>query len=84
MVNLLRTAFKRHVLFQDVFCCRDYAETVVASFAHQIKPECYGGSRSVSIEGTLLEHFSALPHTEMNLSTKSCLQYAVFHYLVVE
>ena len=32
-----RTAFKRRVLFQDVLCCRDYADRVVASFANQIK-----------------------------------------------
>ena len=31
-----RTAFKRRELFQDVLCRRDYAERVVASFAHQI------------------------------------------------
>ena len=32
-----QTAFKRHKSFQDVFCCNDYAERVVASFANQIK-----------------------------------------------
>ena len=32
-----RTAFKRRELFQDVVCCRDYAEMVVASFSHQIQ-----------------------------------------------
>ena len=35
--ELLRTAFKRRELFQDVLCCRDYAERVVASFANQIQ-----------------------------------------------
>ena len=43
------TAFKRRELFQDVLCCRDYAERLVASFAHQIQSEYYGGNRSVSI-----------------------------------
>ena len=32
-----RTAFKRRELFQDVLCCHDYDERVVASFAHQIQ-----------------------------------------------
>ena len=32
-----RTAFKRRELFQDVLCRCDYAERVVARFAHQIK-----------------------------------------------
>ena len=34
---MLCTAFKRRELFQDVLCCCDYAERVVASFVHQIK-----------------------------------------------
>ena len=37
--GLRRTAFKRHELFQDVLCRRDYAERVVASFANQIQSE---------------------------------------------
>ena len=32
-----QTAFKRRESFQDVLCCRDYAERLVASFPHQIK-----------------------------------------------
>ena len=32
-----RTEFKRHKSFQYVLCRRDYAERVVASFAHQIQ-----------------------------------------------
>ena len=43
--------FKRRELFQDVLCRRYYAERVVASFAHQIPSEYYGGNRYVSIEG---------------------------------
>ena len=54
-----RTAFKRCESFQDVLCCRDYADRVVANFANQIQSEYYGGNRSVSIEGIVLEHFSA-------------------------
>ena len=56
-----RTAFKRQKYFQDVLCRRYYAESLVASFANQIKSEYYGGNRSVSIEGIALESFSALP-----------------------
>ena len=61
-----------------MLCCRDYAERVVASFSHQIQSEYYGGNISVSIEGIPLEHFSALPHTEINSSTKSCPRHVVF------
>ena len=31
------TAFKQRELFQDVLCCRDYSERVVANFANQIQ-----------------------------------------------
>ena len=34
--EMRRTAFKRRELFQDVLCCRDYAERLVSRFAHQI------------------------------------------------
>ena len=54
-----RTAFKRCELFQDFLCSRDYAERVVVIFAHQIQSEYYGGNRSVSISGIVLEHFNA-------------------------
>ena len=33
----------------------------------------------MSIEGITLEHFSALPQTEINSPTKPCPRYAVFH-----
>ena len=32
--EMRRKAFKRRALFQDVLCRRDYAERLVASFAH--------------------------------------------------
>ena len=35
--EMQRTAFKRRELFQDVLCCCDYAERLVARFAHQIQ-----------------------------------------------
>ena len=54
-----RKAFKRREIFQDLLCSRDYAERLVASFAHQIQSEYYGGNRSVYIEGITLEYFSA-------------------------
>ena len=34
----------------------------------------------MSIEGITLEHFSALPQTEINSSTKACPRHAVFYY----
>ena len=75
----LRTAFKRCKSFQDVLCRREYAERVVGSFDNQIQSEYYGGNRSVSIECIVLEHFSALPQTDINSSTKPCPRHAVFH-----
>ena len=56
-----RTTFKRRESFQDVLCCRDYSERIVASYAHQIQSEYYSGDISVSIDFIALEHFSALP-----------------------
>ena len=35
--EMRRTAFKRRELFQDILCCCDYAERVVASFSHRIQ-----------------------------------------------
>ena len=77
--ELRRTAFKRHELFQYVLYRRDYAETVVASFANQIQSEYYGGNRSVSIEVIVLEHFIAAPQAEINSSSFSRPRHAVFH-----
>ena len=34
--EMRHTAFKRRELFQDVLCCRDFSDRVVASFAYQI------------------------------------------------
>ena len=78
-----QTAFKRREYFQDLLCRRDYAERVVAIFAHQIQSEYYCGNIYVSIEGIPLEHFSALPQIEIKLSKKPCLRHAVFHYFYV-
>ena len=79
-VNSRRTAFNRRKSFQDVLCCRDYAERVVASFAKQIQSEYYGGNRSVSIEGIELEHLIVLPKSGINSSTKSCPRHEVFQF----
>ena len=65
-----------------MLCRRDYAERVAASFSNQIQSEYYGGNRSMSIEGIALKHFSALPQTEINSSTKPCPQHAVFRFFV--
>ena len=66
--ELLLAAFKRRELFQDVLCRRDYVERVVGSFANQIQYKYYGGNISVSIEGIVLEHFSAAPQADINSS----------------
>ena len=76
------TAFKRRELFQDVICCRDYAERVVAIFDNQIKPEYYGGNISLSIECIALEHFSAAPQADINSSTLSRPRHAVFQFFI--
>ena len=65
-----------------MLCRRDYAERLVASFPHQIQSAYYGGNRSVSIEGIVLEHLSELPQTEINSSTKACQRHTVFHYFL--
>ena len=77
--EMQRTAFKRRELFQYVLCRRDYVERVVASFANQIQDKYYSGNRSVSIEGIVLEHFSAAPQADINSSTLSRPRHAVFH-----
>ena len=59
--EIWRIAFKRRELFQNTLCRRDYAEKLVTIFSHKIQSEYYGGNISVSIEGILLEYFSALP-----------------------
>ena len=74
-----RKAFKRRELFQDVLCCCDCAERVVASFSHQIKSEYYGVNRSVYIEGIPLEYLSALPNADINSTTPSHQRHAVFN-----
>ena len=40
----------------------------------------YGGNRSVFIEVIVLEHFSALPQTNINSTTLSRQRHAVFQY----
>ena len=67
-----------------MLCCRYYSERIVSSFDHQIQSEYYGVDRSVSIEGISMEHFSALPDTGMNSSTKSCPRNSVFHYFLLD
>ena len=63
-----------------MLCCHDYAERIVAIFFNQIQSEYYGGNRSVSVEGIVMEHFSALPQTEIKSSTKPFPRHALFHY----
>ena len=63
-----------------MLCRRDYAERIVAIFAHQIQSEYHGGNISVSIVGIVLEYFSSLLQTQINSSTKACICYALFNY----
>ena len=65
-----------------MLCCCDYAEKIVASFHHKTQSEYYGVKISVSIEGISLEHFSALPQTEIKPSTKSRPRHSVFKYFL--
>ena len=62
-----------------MLCHRDYSESLVARFPHQIKLEYFGGNISVSIEGIELENLSTLTKLVINLSTKACPHHAVFH-----
>ena len=80
--KLRRTAFKRCKLFQYVLFRRDYFERLVASFSHQIQSECYSGNKSVYIEGTALENFSALTKADINLTTSSRQCHAVFQFFI--
>ena len=82
--EMQRAAFKRLELFQDVLCCRDYAERVVARLTNQIQPEYYSGNISVSIEGIGLEHCSAAPQADIMSSTLSRQRHAVFHSFLPE
>ena len=38
----------------------------------------------MSIEGIALEHFNALPQTEIKSSTKSCPRHSVFPYCLLD
>ena len=58
-----RTAFKCRKSFQDVLCCRDYSERVVATYSHYMHSEYQYGNRYGYIEGIALENFSALTNT---------------------
>ena len=77
--EMQRIAFKRRELFQDVLCCCDYSESVVASFANQIQLEYYGGNRYVSIDVISLEHSSAVPQADIISYKLSRQRHAVFH-----
>ena len=79
-----RTSFKRRDLSQDFLCRRDYAERVVTNFGNQIQSEYYGGNRSLSIEGIVLEYFSAVPQANINSYTLSRPWHGVFNYFILQ
>ena len=76
--EMKHTAFKRRELFQDVLCCCDYAEKLVSRFSNKIQSEHYGVNRSLSIEVIALEKFSAVPKTDISITTLSRQRHAVF------
>ena len=54
---------KRHstiVQITNIFMPLILYRTCSSHFSHQIQSECYGGNRSVSIEGIVFKHFSAI------------------------
>ena len=57
----------------------DYSEGLVDRFGHQIQYEFYGGNRSVSIEGIVLEHLSDTGQETYSTSSNSRTCHAVFH-----
>ena len=63
---------------QDMLCRRDHVERVVASFAHQIQSEYYGGNQSIYIEVTLLYHFSAPTQIETARTPQARTHHTVF------
>ena len=76
--NKCQEKFNSCAAYQDVLCCQDYAEHVLASFAHQIQSEYYGGNKYFYITGIVLEDFSA---TEQGTSLSyfySCKRHGVF------
>ena len=62
-----------------MLCRLDYSERLVASFAHKIQSEYYGGNILVYIEGISLEHFSAMEQKKLSSSSHSCTCHATFH-----
>ena len=82
--EMRRTSFKRRELFQDVICCRDYSERVVAIFDNKIQSEYYGVNRYVSIEVIVLKNFSAAPKLDIKSSTLSRQRHAVYCYFFSE
>ena len=71
--------FKHCEYFQDALCCCDYAEQVVASFAHQIQSEYHGVNICVSIEVIVLEQFSDTKHPLQLFTPQSRTRHSMFH-----
>ena len=74
--------FKLQGKQHDVLCRSDYADTIVSSFSHQIKSEYYGGNRSVSIEGIVLENFSASNQSSSSFPYEAVSRQTVFNYFI--
>ena len=82
MVNLIELRLNAANHFKMCYVALIMLRGLLLVFVNQIQSEYYCGNKYVSIEGIILEHFSALPQTEINSSTKLCLRNAVFHYFL--
>ena len=80
--NTRHKAFKRRSANQDVLCCSDYSERVVASFAHQIQSEYYGVNRSMYIESITLYQFCTPTHTEKSVTAQARTRHTLFYSIL--
>ena len=81
--NTHHETLKRRRENQHVLCHCDYAERVVASFAHQIQYEHYGGNLYVFVGGIALENFSAPQQTETATPKQALTHHAVCSLIFV-
>ena len=77
--NTLIEALKSCRENKYVFLRRDYAERLVASFAHQIQYEYYDGNWSVSTKVIALDRLSAPTEKKTPTTPQSCKRHDVFH-----
>ena len=80
-----RTAFKQRELFQDVLCGRDYADRLVASFAHQIQSKYYGAKYISVYRGYCIGTFWYITRGDINSIHHhvNVIQCVTFYYLII-